>query len=243
MGSQPERVVEGAPCLPLSLCNSASPPLWQNTKSSSSLTFCSCHLSTPGSKELPFHLHPLYPASPLLPPPYVFLYGAPPSIQCSSILMLPQDSSYPTRAVPSMLMSVREPGYHSAQWETSHPYTGAFQASGKTQPSQAWNPGSGAARTYSPGPEHAGRAAPEKRIPLGSRAGIAALPYPLKKENGKILYECKVCSKRFGQLSNLKVSASRALLSPQPPLITPLPIASRIKDLKARNNSRAASWL
>lgn len=208
MGSQPERVGEGAPCLSLSPHNSSSPPLWQNTNSHSSLAFWSCHLSTPGSKELPFYLHPLYPAYPLLPPPYLFIFGAPPSIQCSPIFMLPQDTFYPTRAVSSMLMSVSEPGHHSAWGDTSHPYPGVSQASGQTQLSQAWNSGSGAARTYSPGPEHAGRAAPEKRVPLDSRAGTAALPYPLKKENGKILYECKVCSKRFGQLSNLKVSAS-----------------------------------
>ncbi|KAM5268450.1 tissue-resident T-cell transcription regulator protein ZNF683 [Hipposideros larvatus] len=206
MGNQLERVGEGAPCPSFSSHNTSSPPPWQNTNSLSPLAFCSCHLFAPVSKELPFCLHPLYPAYPLLlPPPYLFAYGALPSIQCPPLFMLPQDTSYLTGAVPSMLMSVSESGHQSAHRETLCPYPGTSQASGQTQPSQAWNPGPGAARIYTPGLEHTGRAAPAKRAPPGSRAGTTALPYPLKKENGKILYECNVCSKSFGQLSNLKV--------------------------------------
>lgn len=193
-------------CLSFPPLYSPSPIPWLKRK-------CPSPTSTPVTKQLPFCLPKFYPGHPLLlPPPCLLPYGAQPSVQGRYLFMVPQGTSYPPMAVPSLLTTANEPGYHSSQQGTLSPCLRVFQTSGQARPSRSPNRNFRASLpTYCPGLEHAGVACLAKRLPLSSRAGTAALPYPLKKENGKILYQCNVCSKSFGQLSNLKVPAPQAL--------------------------------
>lgn len=202
MENPPER----GSCLPFPPLTSSSPDVRLDRKSPSPSTCWPCLPPTIISKQLPVYICPVFLEYPVfLPPPYLFTYGALPSAQCPYLFMLPPDTSYPIVAASSLPMTANGSGPHITQEKPLLLYSGPFQSAGHTLYPQVRSRSSRDASAFSPG--QAGVAAPAKRP--GSQAGVVTLPYPLKKKNGKILYECNVCGKNFGQLSNLKVSPSR----------------------------------
>ncbi|XP_028615673.1 tissue-resident T-cell transcription regulator protein ZNF683 isoform X2 [Grammomys surdaster] len=197
MGNHPERGTYP----PLPFHTSSFPDAGLDRKILSPLTSWPWLPPTLLSRESPIHIFPTFPGYSLLPLPYLFTYGALPSAQCPHLFMLPPDSAYSSMAASGLLMTANGSGPGIPPERTLLLYPGAFQSARHTQHSQVGSRSCRDALT----PGEAGVAALARRAVPGSRAGVIALPYPLKKENGKILYECNVCGKNFGQLSNLKV--------------------------------------
>ncbi|XP_031311960.2 PR domain zinc finger protein 1 isoform X3 [Camelus dromedarius] len=141
--------------------------------------------------------------------------GLPPPLLAPASLPSSLPSEGARRLLPEHPREVLVPAPHSAfslpgaaaslKDKACSPTSGSPTAGTAASAEHVVQPKATSAAMATPGGDEAVNLIKNKR----SMTGYKTLPYPLKKQNGKIKYECNVCAKTFGQLSNLKVCHKR----------------------------------
>lgn len=148
-----------------------------------------------------------------LPPPMLAPASLPSSLPSEGARRLLQPEHPREVLVPAPHSAFSLPGAAaSLKDKACTPTSGSPTAGTAATAEHVVQPKATSAAAAAPGGEEAVNLIKNKR----NMTGYKTLPYPLKKQNGKIKYECNVCAKTFGQLSNLKVGLAWSPPTPTP---------------------------